>query len=357
MISASLYTYLFNFWTFCLVLGALFILWRLGERRSHLLALGLGMMISFLTVLMFPMYPGTQFGIIRLAAWLCFVHIPAYLAGLSVIFHSQSPQIAVAHLVVAGIILLVGFDAFVIEPHWLDVTRMSINSPKINDTVRLVIVADIQTDRTGDYEERVMETALEQNPDVLLFAGDYIHLPWNSDEYDQEIKSLNTILKGFNLELPLGTYAIAGNVDKPEVWSSAFDDLPAVVIRDTVSYDLGTMYLTGLALRDSYNTHFSVSQKDKFHIVLGHSPNFSLGDVQADLLLAGHTHGGQVQLPFAGPILTLSSVPRAWASGLTEISPGKTLMVSRGVGLERLDAPRMRFLCRPEIVVIDLVPV
>ena len=356
MNSASLFTLLFNIGTLCLVLGMLFIIWRLGDRRSHLLALGMGMAVLFFTVFLFPLYPGTQFGIIRLAAWSCFAHIPVYLIGLSVIFRSQSPQIAAAHLVLAGIILMVGVDAFVIEPHWLDVTRMSIQSSKINDPIRVVIVADIQTDRTGNYEERVMETALEQDPDVLLFAGDYIHIPWSNDGYNQEIENLNAILKGFDLDRSLGTYAIGGNVDRPEVWFGVFADLPVVVIGDTASYDLGPVYLTGLDLHDSFNTQVSVPEKDKFHIVLGHSPNFSLGDIEADLLLAGHTHGGQVQLPFIGPILTLSSVPRKWASGMTEISHGKTLVVSRGVGLERMDAPRMRFLCRPEIVVIDLVP-
>jgi predicted MPP superfamily phosphohydrolase len=356
-ISAALYTVLYNLVVSCLVLGGLSILWRLGKRRTHTLALGFAISILAFSVALILGYPGSTFGIIHLAAWVCFFHIPAYLVGSGFIFRSQSPQIAIAHLVLAGIILLIGFDAFVLEPHWLEVTRLSIHSNKISDPIRVVVVADIQTDRAGAYEERVMRTALEQNPDLLLFAGDYIQLPWNSDSYDKGVSRLNVILKGFDLELPLGTYAVAGNVDKTGTWSSVFHDLPVVVIDDTASLDLGMMVLTGLRLGDSYNTHLLVSQRDKFHIVMGHSPNFSLGDVEADLLLAGHTHGGQVQLPFAGPLFTLSSVSRDWASGLTEVSPGKTLIVSRGVGMERMDAPRMRFLCRPEILVIDLIPV
>jgi hypothetical protein len=90
--------------------------------------------------------------------------------------------------------------------------------------------------------------------------------------------------------------------------------------------------------------------------VLGHMPDFSLGSVDADLLIAGHTHGGQVQLPLVGPLLTLSQVPRSWASGLTEIEPGKMLVVSRGIGMERGLAPRLRFLCRPQLVILELVP-
>jgi predicted MPP superfamily phosphohydrolase len=63
-----------------------------------------------------------------------------------------------------------------------------------------------------------------------------------------------------------------------------------------------------------------------------------------------------VRLPGFGPILTFSQVPRAWAAGRTEIAPGTTLIVSRGLGMERHYAPRLRFLCRPELVFITLQP-
>ncbi len=356
MLSANAYTILFNLGTFCLILGALLILWHLGEGRSLALALGLGVIVLVAVVVMASGYTGSQFGILRLAAWLCFVHIPVYLSGLALIFRKQSPRIALGYCMLAGVLMMIGIDAFVIEPHWLDITKMTISSAKISESVRVVLIADIQTDHPGAYEKRVMATALAEEPDLLLFAGDYIHTVWHSDGYDQEIENLNALMKEFDLQSALGTYAIGGNVDKPRIWPRVFDDAPVVVVRETAGYDLGPVYLTGLTLSDSISTHMSLPPKDKFHIVLGHSPNFSLGDIQADLLLAGHTHGGQVQLPFVGPLLTLSAVPRAWASGATEISPGTTLVVSRGIGLERMDAPRLRFLCRPELIVIDLVP-
>ena len=91
--------------------------------------------------------------------------------------------------------------------------------------------------------------------------------------------------------------------------------------------------------------------------MLGHAPDFALSPrVEGDLLLAGHTHGGQVQLPLYGPPLTFSKVPRAWADGVTDLGDGRTLVVSRGVGLERRTAPALRFLCRPEIVILELAP-
>jgi predicted MPP superfamily phosphohydrolase len=49
-------------------------------------------------------------------------------------------------------------------------------------------------------------------------------------------------------------------------------------------------------------------------------------------------------------------VPRSWAAGVTRLVNGATLIVSRGVGMERGSAPRLRFLCRPELVIIEVLP-
>jgi predicted MPP superfamily phosphohydrolase len=89
---------------------------------------------------------------------------------------------------------------------------------------------------------------------------------------------------------------------------------------------------------------------------MGHRPDFALGEVDSDLLVAGHTHGGQVRLPFFGPVMTLSNVPRSWAAGVTKLPGNRTLVVSRGIGMERGGAPELRFLCRPELVVLTIVP-
>ena len=119
-----------------------------------------------------------------------------------------------------------------------------------------------------------------------------------------------------------------------------------------------TFRLTCLGLYESFNNRLKVPnpEPDRFHLVLGHTPNFALGAVTADLMVAGHTHGGQVQLPFIGPMITHSVIPHTWAAGLTDLPAGGKLLVSRGIGMERGHAPPMRFLCRPELVVIDLVP-
>jgi predicted MPP superfamily phosphohydrolase len=301
-------------------------------------------------------FGGTGFGAAQLLAWTVFLHVPVYQIGTGLALARRTPKVAIAHYATAIILGLVALDAFIIEPHWLQVSTLTLPSAKLTEPIRVVVLADIQTDRPGRYEARVLRTAMAQDPDLILFLGDYVHLGRRSVSYATEVEALRKLMVNSGLHAPLGAYAVAGNVDKPGIWTQAFDGLPVVPIEETTSYDLGQLVMTGLAMWDSFGTQAAVEAQDAFHIVIGHNPNFSLGPVEADLLIAGHTHGGQVQLPLVGPLLNMSRVPRSWVSGATTVATGKTLVVSRGIGMERANAPRLRFLCRPELVVINLVP-
>jgi predicted MPP superfamily phosphohydrolase len=73
-----------------------------------------------------------------------------------------------------------------------------------------------------------------------------------------------------------------------------------------------------------------------------------------DLYLAGHTHDGQIRLPLYGALVTSSVYGRRYASGLFR-EGDTTMYVSRGIGFEGGGLPRARFLCRPEVVSVDLV--
>ena len=92
-------------------------------------------------------------------------------------------------------------------------------------------------------------------------------------------------------------------------------------------------------------------------ILLAHKPDAIelLEGRSVDLLVSGHTHGGQVSLPFLGPPLTLSDVPRRVAAGGLHELDGTAVYVSTGVGRERDNAPQLRFGVRPSIGIIDLV--
>lgn len=86
-----------------------------------------------------------------------------------------------------------------------------------------------------------------------------------------------------------------------------------------------------------------------------HDPSPYLDAARAgyDLTISGHTHGGQVRLPFLGAVVTNSDLPRRFARGLSDVN-GSQLFVNPGLGTGKF-AP-FRFLCRPEASVLRLVP-
>jgi predicted MPP superfamily phosphohydrolase len=346
----------FNGCALILVAGELVWLSRIKSKNFVLAFIFLTLFLVLSTFFGAIFSPLDGFGKFQLLAWAMFLHYPLYLVGISIISRVQRRALFKICSILATCVFLIGFDAFILEPHWLEVSQITISSHKLQNPVRVVVIADLQTDNLRGYEEQVFELVKSKEADLILLAGDYLHFSERADEYLEAKVELNELMMRSQLEAPLGIYAVRGNVDWHD-WTELFAGLPIETFEATSSENLDAIVITGLALDDANNPNLSVNGQDKFHIVLGHSPNFSLGQVDADLLIAGHTHGGQVQIPFLGPILISSKVPRSWASGVTEIEPGKYLVVSRGIGMERNNAPRVRFLCRPELLVIDLMPV
>ncbi len=337
------------------VLGSIAVLWHLNTRLTFFCVFALGVTLVALTFVGAFFSPIDAFGKSQLLCWALFVHYPIYLLGVTIVARRRNQEsFSGMSAILTLCTVLVGVYAFLIEPHWLKTTRVTIRTDKLASPIRLAVIADVQTDRPGKYEQHVFELVADEDPDLILFAGDYLHIS-DEDDYLAAKEKLNAILLRAGLEAPLGMYAVRGNVDWGD-WDEIFTETPAVPFEITTTRDLGPVVLTGLTLTDSGNPDLSLPGQAKYHIAVGHKPDYSLGDVEADLLIAGHTHGGQVRLPLIGPIFTLSRVPRAWAAGITQIAPGQYLIVSRGIGMERGNAPRLRFLCRPELLIVDLLP-
>jgi predicted MPP superfamily phosphohydrolase len=295
---------------------------------------------------------GGPFGVMRLACYAIFVHASALSALAFLQAWKSSRRLAVGLLAVTSSLVLVALDAFVIEPQHLAVSHVRLASSRAPRALTIAVLADVQTDHVGVYERDAFAAVVKEKPDLVLFAGDYVQVA--KPELHPEREALRAAMRDVGLAAPLGVYAVRGNVD-PNGWEEIFEGVSTTFER-TRAVDAGDVRVTGLGVDDSFDPTLRISAADRFHIVLGHAPNFALGDVQADLLVAGHTHGGQVRLPWVGPLVTFSAIPRRWAEGATPLSGGRWLVVSRGVGLERGQAPRLRFLCRPEIVVIHVDP-
>ena len=317
--------------------------------------LGVALVNLAMAVVFGGLLMGSVFLAFRLLTYAVFVHLPIMLAGSAVLLRRPRRKTAIALVVAAVLIAAVGVDALLIEPTRLEVSHLRLATNKVDRPVRIVVLADLQTDVFGAYEKMVFQRVLAEKPDLVLLAGDYLHA--HPKTCRRLIPPIRAYLKEIEFSAPAGAFAVRGNIDSDD-WPEIFAELPITTAQETRSFQLPGLQLTCLSMRDSFNRSLAVRNlaPERFHVVLGHSPSFALGRVEGDLLLSGHTHGGQVRLPILGPIITLSAVPRSWAADLTDLPSGGQLYVSRGIGMERGPAPRIRFLCRPELAVIDLVP-
>src|SRR5215475_4607541 len=295
-----------------------------GVRQRRTVPVAWSIAAALAALLLATVADTNTFDVMRLASFAVFVHAPIAAAGVAVLLRRDRPATATVAAVLALSIVAIGFDAFFIEPRSLEVTHVALSSAKLDAPLRIAVVSDIQMDDFTDYERRALSDAMAQHPDVVLLSGDYIQA--------------------------------ASPADAGRIRESFREYLRDTVFRASATVTRDVVAVTGLTLGDSFNRAITIPGDARFHIVLGHGPDFSLGAVDADLLVAGHTHGGQVRLPFIGPLITLSAVPRSRTAGVTDLGGGRTLVVSRGVGMERGPAPRLRFLCRPELVVVDVRP-
>lgn len=344
------------FWIGLLVVGAV-ILSRRGRRSTKDFLLEMLSASMFGLMLAFVMST-SLFGWLRLLTDLLLLGLPAFLVLLvRRVDRASTRRLADA---LAVVLLGLAFWTTQVEPRWLEITRHEIASPKVERPVRLVVVSDLQTDRWGAYEQRVIEEVVRQRPDVVLMTGDYVQM---GEGREAVFASFRRALSESGLAPQGGIYAVGGDVEPPG-WDDDFRGTRVQTFVEATRF--GAVGLAFSALDGPTSRHTAaetspIRPSPRFLVAFGHAPDFALGDPPADLMLAGHVHGGQVRLPFIGPLFTLSAVPRAWAVGRTDFdggaqAGGRTLIVSRGLGMERGQAPRIRFLCRPELVVVDLVP-
>lgn len=311
-----------------------------------------GVLVSLVSARAFSELPA-------LAAWGLFLYAPAGLVVVAAAFgfRRAAPRRAVAIpcALAACALVAVAVQAFIVEPRSLEVNRVVVESATLRRPLRIAVLADLQADRIGPYERAAIRRLRAERADLVVLPGDYVQEGSGASHAALE-RELNALLHAEGLAAPRGVYAVRGDHEH-DGWPRIFRGLPVHAFEATATVVRDDVAVTGLGLRDSFATDLEVGDRPEFHVVVGHRPDFALSPgVKADLLIAGHTHGGQVRLPFLGPIVTLSQVPRSWAAGVTALPGGRTLVVSRGVGMTRGYSPRLRFLCRPEIVIVDVVP-
>ena len=262
---------------------------------------------------------------------------------------------------------VVYFWATWVEPHQLNLTTLDLDSAHLPATappIRMLHLSDIHLERLTRREARLLTLIQEANPDLIVITGDYLNLSYTRDP--ESIGQVRSLLS--KIQAPHGVYATLGSppVDVRDIAPHHFDDSHIQLLRhDTLTLDLGEgRHLTLLGMdcthdmdHDSQKLEalFAVQNGRHKTILLYHSPELMPHALQheIDLFLCGHTHGGQVRIPFYGAVITSACTGKQYEMGRYDEN-GTTLYVSRGIGLEGLCAPRIRLFCPPEITLVRL---
>lgn len=239
-----------------------------------------------------------------------------------------------------------------VEPDHLSETHLEVKTHKLKpgERLRIVHISDLHIDGWHRVFEQLPGRINKLEPDLLVFTGDSINKREGVQVLHQVLSKIST---------RLGRYAVRGNHD---VWFWAKQDLfgdgaANELTGERVDVTGTPVTLCGTRYGDEAEVERCLEETppDRLRVVALHTPDFieRLAPLKPDLYLAGHTHGGQVRVPFYGAIVTESRFDKKYEMG--EYRVGDTvLFVSRGVGVEPATF-RIRFLCRPEIAVIDLV--
>ena len=261
---------------------------------------------------------------------------------------------------IAGFCLLYGFF---IEPKLLKIRHVTIASQNYEgDALRVALLSDIHIGGRHVPVARV-ETIVARvnalNPDIILIPGDFINghksRSKQSAVFNAQIDQGLAVLA--ELEASLGVFASIGNHD---VWYDAEfveDRLRTsgltVLLNRAVNLPNGACII-GLADHDTQIEDpgaYHDCEDGAFPIVLMHSPDsFTFLRSDTTLAVAGHTHGGQINLPLIGRRVTSTAAGKKYAYGAVEIN-GVPAFITAGIGTSILPA---RFRAPPEIVLIEL---
>jgi predicted MPP superfamily phosphohydrolase len=213
------------------------------------------------------------------------------------------------------------------------------------------------------YLQRVVEMTNALRPDIVALGGDYVH---RHRGYWLGSGNASYIAPGIGalgaLRAPLGRFAVLGNHDRLE---SVRESRRALADNGLTELTNRGVWLErgGARLRicgiDDYRTGrpslvgaLGDALPTDAVILLSHNPDFveRIRPRLVSLVLSGHTHGGQIVLPFVGARVIPSRYGRKYCQGLIQ-GPGTQVFVTRGVGLIM---PPVRFRCPPEVAFITL---
>ena len=314
-----------------------------------------------------------RFGLVHFVYLLAVVGFPLASAWI-VVPHlldaeHRTPFIGWLLLLSSVALVAVGLWATHVEPFRLQVDEQILGVTGSTEPIVVGVISDLQTTSIGSHERAALDAVLERDPDMVVLPGDLFQL---------DPEDIGPALPEFVGWLRTLTSAVDhvvvtnGNTDDAEILEDIAEETGATYLHDEIiEVTVRGQVITVLGLSvssdrdprdidaDLLEQLRTTTRRQDLVLAVSHYPDPVLSltpGTTVDLVLSGHTHGGQVALPRLGPLVTASDVPRVVAAGGLHVVDGHPIYVSTGVGLERGQAPQLRFGVPPSVALITIVP-
>lgn len=250
-----------------------------------------------------------------------------------------------------------------IEPFWLEFVHKKMpikNLPENLVGKTLMQISDIHVGNKFDYQYIIDSfiKAKKYNPDFVVYTGDFVD--YESKEQFLQLKEvLKNVVTG-----KLGTAGVLGNHDYGHEWieenvanniTNVLENAGIKVLRNE-EHNFNGLNIIGLD--DYWGSNFNPTKimnkynANNANLTLCHNPDVCDLDVWNNYqgwILSGHTHGGQVKIPFFNPpILPVEN--KRYNAGEIDLYDGRTLYINRALG----NLYQVRFNVRPEITLFEL---
>ncbi|HDS08957.1 MAG TPA: hypothetical protein ENN73_01910 [Firmicutes bacterium] len=262
--------------------------------------------------------------------------------------------VIVIAVLVSGIVI---YGVF-IEPYNIHVNRVILKNSNLKQGESLTVLhlSDLHLRRYGRREVRLTELLSSINPDLILISGDFIEDIENPNRYKKLFDNFNSKFGVFGV-LGNNDYGLNKNTKRVKKIQNFLERMRVEILRNSSIMVGNGFRIIGLddphKGYDNLSLSFNeVEESDRLRIVIAHSPetlDFILSR-RPDLVLTGHTHGGQISFPLIGPVFLNIKKGFRIKTGLNYFN-NIPVYQSSGIGITMLP---VRLNCKPEITLITL---
>lgn len=275
-------------------------------------------------------------------------------------------------LLILGVFLIALLCDLYLSNYFLVCTEYIVRTSNINSKIRIIQLTDLHNSTFGKENERLIRKVEEQTPDLICITGDLLNM--EEENVDIATNLISKLSSNYPVYVSLGNHELGYKYAETEDLIDKFEDAGACVldfdykdiningenirIGGLYGYDLPE---TNEVSRDNEAEFLSNFQNTKdYKILLTHMPYgwYQAGSLDywdVDLVLTGHTHGGQVRIPFLGGLYApdIGWFPGREMGLYYSEDMEKVMVLSRGLGSTEY-IPRFNNI--PEIVVVDVLP-